>query len=163
MRTMVAIALFAIVPALSTAKAEGPHVHGQARLDVVVEGTRLSLELDAPLDGLVGFERAPRDARERAALDGAIEYLQAGKGFVPSPAAGCKLASATVRTPERGRGHRGLEGKLAYECANPGELKEVEVALLREFKRLKRVDARIVTRKGQAAGRVTPAAPTLRL
>jgi len=43
------------------------HEHGVARLSVAVDGKRRTIELDAPLDGWLGFERAPRTDAERKA------------------------------------------------------------------------------------------------
>jgi hypothetical protein len=44
------------------------HVHGQGRLDIAVDEGVLTLRLEAPLDSLVGFERAPHSAKERDAV-----------------------------------------------------------------------------------------------
>ena len=39
------------------------HVHGAVQLEVALDGPTLSIALEAPLDSLLGFERAPRTAR----------------------------------------------------------------------------------------------------
>ena len=45
----------------------GGHVHGLVRLDIAIEPGRLTLQLDAPQQTLLGHQRAPRRAAERPA------------------------------------------------------------------------------------------------
>ena len=44
------------------------HTHGEAQIDVVLEDTQLSLYLHSPLEVFLGFERAPRTAAEKNAV-----------------------------------------------------------------------------------------------
>ena len=63
-----------------------------AKLDVAVEPSRVTLELDTPLDNLLGFERAPRTDAERQQADAAVAKLKAAAGlFRIDNAAGCTL------------------------------------------------------------------------
>jgi len=72
------------------AAAEPPHEHGTATLDVVLDGNRLLLELEGPLDNLVGFEHAPRSDIERSALRTMESSLRATERLLaPSAAAEC--------------------------------------------------------------------------
>ena len=45
------------------------HQHGVAKLDVAYDQGALSIELEAPLDVLLGFERAPRPDAERKSVE----------------------------------------------------------------------------------------------
>jgi hypothetical protein len=66
-----------------------PHVHGVVALDVALEGPRVVLSLKAPLDSLVGFERAPRtDAERRAAADVPARLREPDALFKLDPATG---------------------------------------------------------------------------
>ena len=47
------------------------HVHGAGTLDVSIEGNKVSLALELPLDAAIGFERAPKTTQEKAALEAA--------------------------------------------------------------------------------------------
>jgi hypothetical protein len=92
------------------------HVHGAARLDVVVDGPVLSLQLESPLDNLLGFEHEPRNKAEQdKAARMAAKLRATEKLFVPTPDAACKpeqvsLASSAL-TPE-------LLGEQASEHAD---------------------------------------------
>ena len=56
------------------------HQHGVLKLDIAVESRKLSLQMASPLDNLVGFERAPRNAAERQRVDAALASYSAGRG-----------------------------------------------------------------------------------
>ena len=76
----------------------GAHQHGMAKLDLVFEAGALTLELDAPLDSLLGFERAPRNAAERAAADAALASLRDAASLIRiDPAARCAAGAVDIR------------------------------------------------------------------
>lgn len=157
--TFMVLCVLAALPAA----AQKVHAHGAGKLDVAVEGARLTIAVEVPLEDLVGFERAPKSDRERAAIDAMSAYFRSGKAFVPSPAASCALGEAKVETTTPDKGHAELTATFTYQCAAPAELKQVDVPLFQEYKRLKRLDARVVTPRGQKAARLTPQKRTLPL
>jgi hypothetical protein len=139
------------------------HVHGVAKLEVAVEGSQIDLHLQSPLEALLGFEHAPRSDKERAAVARMHQALkQADKLFVPTKAAGCKLVSVQVEAPslEVGHGdgqdeHGDLEADFRFTCAQPGKLTGMEVRLANAFPRMRRIDAQVVSGKGQSAARLS--------
>ena len=75
------------------------HAHGVAHLNVAVEGNDLYIELFSPAANIVGFEHHPRTEKQKAAVNKAIEKLQAGEAlFVFSPGAEGKLTKSKVDT-----------------------------------------------------------------
>jgi hypothetical protein len=155
------------------AAAQHAHEHGVARLDVALEGGRLVIGLDSPLDNLAGFEHAPRTDRQRAALKSMEEQLRAGERlFALPPAAGCKPVAASVSHPHQGGGkaappgkpdkldgeaHADLQASWEFACANPAALDRVEVKLFEAFRGLKRLQAQSATPKGQGAATLSAA------
>lgn len=135
----------------------GAHVHGTAKLEVAVDGKMLSIHLESPLDNVVGFEHAPRTAKERASADRALALLKRGDTlFTPTPAAGCKLVEATVSAPvleKRGDagGHGDLDADYRFECADPARLTGIATQLFKEFGAMRRIDAVVVTASRQRA------------
>src|SRR5688572_25222455 len=79
--------------------AEQAHVHGYATLDVAVDGNILALRLESPLDSFVGFERAPKNEKERAALRRMAQALRSEQAFLPSAAAACRLKDVALSSP----------------------------------------------------------------
>ena len=73
------------------------HAHGQGRVAIAIEGKRIEMELEAPASDIIGFEHAPRTAKQRQSIDAARKRLANLADVVAlSDAAGCKLTSATV-------------------------------------------------------------------
>ena len=157
-------AAFIALAALSLpALAEKGHVHGEGSLEVVIDKGTLSLRLELPLDVAVGFERAPRDDKEKAALVAARQALSDPALFAPTPAAGCKAEPALIEMPKfEGRkpaDHADIDASYEYRCAVPAALKSVETTIFKSFKRLYRLEAKRAGPAGQSAGRLTPKAP----
>ncbi|MBI5108560.1 MAG: DUF2796 domain-containing protein [Rhodocyclales bacterium] len=147
------------------AHAEKGHVHGEGSLEVVIDKGRLSLRLELPLDVAVGFERAPRSDKERAALAAAQQALADPALFVPTPAAGCKPEPVRIAMPtfdgNKPAAHADIDAAYEFSCATPAALKSVETTIFKSFKRLYRLDARRAGPTGQGAGRLTPKNPVL--
>jgi hypothetical protein len=77
-----------------------PHAHGVASLQLAVDGNLLTLEFQSPLDNLVGFERPPRNDKEKASVRRMAERLRKAETlFVPTPQAGCSPASVNLESP----------------------------------------------------------------
>lgn len=140
----------------------GAHQHGVATLEVAVDGATLSIHLASPLDNVVGFEHAPRTDAQRAAARQALATLKQGERlFSPTQAAGCKLAQARLEAPvlegaKTAAGtHGDLEADYRFECAQPGQLKGVDVRLFSLFPGMKQIDAAVVSAKGQQAFKLT--------
>ena len=153
--------LFSFAPATwghDHAHRHGAHQHGVATLEVAVDGGTLSIHLTSPLDNVVGFEHAPKTDAQRAAARQALATLKQGaRLFSPTQAAGCKLAQVTLEAPilegakPAAGAHGDLEADYRFECAQPDQLKGVDALLFSLFPGMKRIDAAVVTAKGQQA------------
>lgn len=167
-------ALAAIAPLAHSA----PHVHGAGHLEVVIDGAHFAVTLDMPADAAVGFERPPRTAAEKQAVEAMHKVLRDGPGlFKPTPAAECRLATVDVSTPfgaaaeskhAHGAGgnadgdvHGDIEASYIYQCARPDQLKGLATTLFTHFKRLYRLDVQRAGPAGQGGGRLTPKQPSL--
>lgn len=150
---------------------EAPHVHGTVKMDVALEGDKLSVALEAPLDSLLGFEHRPRTAAQRDAAAKLLAQLRAGPGVTPDPAAGCTLASTTVEadaltagepaTRGKDTDHADLDASYEFTCARPQDLRKLDVQLFDAFKRIRRIEARFAGPQGQSARVLTPGSRTL--
>lgn len=140
--------------------AAGAHQHGVAMLDIAVEARRIVVQLDTPLDNLVGFERAPRTDAERKRVDEAIARLKdGGRLFGFDPAAGCKLAGSSLDSPVLGLGgpggaparggHAELQASWEFTCNDATQAAYVDVGLF-AFAPLQRVQVQLVLPKAQA-------------
>lgn len=132
------------------------HEHGIARLDVVIEARRISFALEMPLDNLVGFERAPRNADEKRRVDTALTTLKAAADlFRIDPAAGCQLrevslSSAVLRlgdaaAPAASDGHADLDADITFDCSDATLARQVDIGLFKAFARLQRLEVQAAT------------------
>jgi hypothetical protein len=143
----------------SAAWAAKPHQHGVARLDVAVEPGKVTIDLDTPLDNLLGFERAPRSDDERRRADAAVATLKAADKLLRiDPAAQCIVARVTLDsaalqlgTPDpkaAAEGHADLDASFEFACKG-GAPSFVEIGLFEAFARLQRIEIQTATAKGQ--------------
>ena len=136
------------------------HEHGAVKLNVTVEGKQLTIALESPLDGIVGFERAPKTPDEKAKVDAAVAQLQAAeKLFKVDAAAACTLSKTTLMAPVIGvgvaapvadkTGHGDLDGEFVFECQDTSKLRQIDVGLFDAFPGMKRIDVQAATPAGQ--------------
>lgn len=142
----------ALVAAAPVRAQHGAHAHGLVQLEVVVDAGSIALRLDAPLDSLLGFERAPRSEAERRAVAALRERLaQPATLFGLDAAAGCVAEPAAVVAPVLDGGaaaadHADLEASVLFRCRQPGVLQVIDLqGLLSAFTRIQRVEAQLVT------------------
>jgi hypothetical protein len=146
-----------------------PHEHGTVRLDISVEGSTLTLGMTAALDNWLGFERAPRTEAERKAAAEVLARLrnpaQGTPLFTADAAAQCKLARAEVSAPVLEPGaqptgkpaakagaadHADLEATYEFQCAQPANLRMLELGLFDAYKRIQRIHVQVAGPKGQS-------------
>jgi len=176
-RTSLSFLVACMALAASAAHAGKAHEHGVVRLDVSVEGSRLTIDMVAALDNWLGFERAPRtDAERKAAAEVLARLRNPQQGtplFVPDAAAQCQLVKAEVSAPvlepgtkpaaksatapasppaahKSGGEHADLEASYTFQCAQPTPLRTLELGLFDAYKRIQRIHVQVVGPKGQS-------------
>lgn len=151
-------AIGVLLPAL--AWAAKPHEHGAAKLDITVEPGKITLQLESPLDSLLGFERAPRNDAERKSADDMVRKLKAADmlfkidaaaqctpGAVVLNSAALKLGQADPRPADDE--HADLDASFEFNCQDGAKAGFVDVTLFDTFKRMKRIEVQVAAPKGQ--------------
>ena len=144
------------------------HTHGEAQIDVVLEDTQLSLYLHSPLEVFLGFERAPRTAAEKNAVQQLKERLPQGEAlFTPNAEAGCRFLGMEVDAPILDgqpvqNGHAELSARYRWQCAQPEHLKSVGTTLFADYKRLHKIKAVFAGPRGQHGATLGRKTPTFR-
>lgn len=145
----------------TTALAQGhAHQHGALTLDIAVEARKLSLQMQSPLDNLVGFERAPRNDAERQRVDAALARLQAGQAlFTIDPAAQCKLATVQLSSAVLKLGapasagkhgeHADIDAVFEFDCQDATRAGFIDVGLFGAFAGMKRIEVQVATPTAQ--------------
>ena len=162
-----------------------PHVHGESRINLALEGDILEIGFESPAHDIVGFESMPKTEKQRAKVEAAIAALKNGGAlFRLSPDAACKLQEAEIETPLAEAGekhahehseekHEHSEEKKAHEdskkeehsefhahyrfrCAQPKRLKGVDVLLFDAFRTMREIEVGAILPGGQRAATLTP-------
>jgi hypothetical protein len=154
LRTLLAVSLALVTGSVVAEERHlGPHVHGQATLQVSLDGPTMAIGLSIPGHDAVGFEHPPANPEQALALANARGVLQGGTWLVPVGAAACKAPPATVvadgfdKNAKPG-GHGDFDVTSEFTCANPRQLDVLEVGLFKAFPALQRVVVDIVTASG---------------
>lgn len=142
----------------------GVHQHGVGELNVAVEGSAVHVELITPAANIVGFEHAPRDAEEEAALRTAIDTLRAGDAlFALSPQAGCEWVETDVQQHHDDELHSEFHLTYQFSCRNPSALKHIDVNLFSLFPATERLITQVISPSSQSALQLTPTAKRIEL
>ena len=149
---------------ISAQATEAAHVHGLMHLDIAVDKQLLTVQLESPLDSLLGFGRRPRTPAERQAADALLKLMgDAATLFKPDAAAQCvpttvSLESAALQSMAPPTGtqvgnesdHADLNASYEFRCAHPDKLTVVEVGLFDAFKRLHKIEVQVAGAKLQS-------------
>lgn len=174
----------------SARREHGAHHHGVGHLDLVAEGEALYLELTGPAASLAGFEHAASTKAETRALAKTLAVLEDGERlFRFSPAAGCRLHSASVDAPltspatpdsrsdatagghaaptgtPPGRvqaGHADIRADYHFVCTEPGRVERLNVRLFQDFPAVERVQVQFIWQARQGAATLTADNPVIR-
>jgi hypothetical protein len=178
------VAMFSLVALAGLpAQAADPHVHGLAHLSVAVDGGQVQIQLESPLDGLLGFENEPRNARQREAVRAMAARLhQADKLLVLTAAAGCQLKQVDLRsaalpaellqtqtaaspgtaTSAATDAHADMEASFSFTCSQPAALKSLTLKpLFAAFPGLRQIDTQLAAGNKQSAAKLTAKSPGL--
>jgi hypothetical protein len=164
------------------------HTHGRLSMDVAVDAQTLTLTIESPLDGFLGFERAPRNDAERKRVSNMVARLNAADQlFQPDPAAACTLSNVTLNSAvlglgdakkagDPGHGHDGQPGHahakdehadididIVFHCAQAAQAGYIDVKLFDAFQRIRTIDAQVAAPQGQFKRTLRPNAARLQL
>ena len=147
----------------------GAHEHGVAKLNVVLDGNTLELELDSPAMNLVGFEHAASSDADKAKVAAVRQQLeQPLKLFGLSAAANCKEEQQELESPLFGdaakaddddeHAHSDIGAHYQLTCANPDKLAQVDLApLFKAFPATQKINVQLIGPNGQKGVETTPA------
>ena len=160
-----AAALIAAQLGLGAARADS----STATLAIRAQGKSVDVELRGPAAYLVGFERAPRTAEERATLELAVENLRSGDALVRfNPEASCRLEQSRVDAdpaPKAKATADAAPGELGaswgFVCDFPDRLDSAALGLFVGFPGLARTHVRYELGPIRGEAVLTPANPVV--
>ncbi|MEW2972319.1 DUF2796 domain-containing protein [Pseudomonas juntendi] len=152
----------------------GAHEHGVAKLNVVLDGNTLELELDSPAMNLVGFEHAASSDADKAKVAAVRQQLeQPLKLFGLASAAGCKEDQQAMESPlfgdaakaeddgdehEKGHMHSDINAHYQLTCATPEKLTQLDLPpLYKAFPATQKINVQLIGPNGQKGVETSPA------
>ena len=162
----------------------GAHEHGVARLNAVLDGKALELELESPAMNLVGFEHLATTDADKAKVAAARKQLEQPLALFSLPkAAGCVVSSQELESPlfgdkpeddhdhaTDGKGaaahdhdHSEIHAHYQFTCASPAALKNLDLAnIFKTFPATQKIQVQLIGPSGQQGVETTPKAATLK-
>ena len=148
----VACSIAVVAPVLSAERHLGAHVHGQAKVDVAIDGDHLQIGLHLPGHDAVGFEHPPGNDVEKRTLSHALATLKAARWLEPAKPAGCRLLTAAVSAPAlQGTstgGHADVDATYDFRCTDMAKLDALDIRLVEAFPSIQRIVVDVVSSSG---------------
>ncbi|MGC4060257.1 MAG: DUF2796 domain-containing protein [Aquabacterium sp.] len=139
--------------------AQHAHVHGEIQLGVAIEGMTVTVDIDTPLESLIGFEHPPHSAQEMALSRQWADAVKQPAGLLKfNPEAACSLKQADLDAAVLGLGkahqqapdgHADLEGNWTFECRHPDALRALDLGFFERSPHAQRIEVRLITAQGQ--------------
>ncbi|ROL80463.1 zinc-binding protein [Pseudomonas protegens] len=163
----------------------GAHEHGVARLNAVLDGQALELELESPAMNLVGFEHAPSTDADKAKVAAARTQLEQPLVLFSLPkAAACTVAKQELQSPlfgdkpdaddhddddkdaaghEHHHEHSEIHAHYQFTCAKPDALKNLDLGqIFKTFPATQKIQVQLISPSGQQGVEATAKAATLK-
>ena len=151
------------------------HVHGEARLELVLEGNTLEIAFHSPAHNLVGFEHAPRTDDEHQRITAATTTLNAGETLFRLDGGNCTLQKASVNQQTStdkhdkhdhkhgndSETHREFQAQYRYQCTAGDALHRIQVELGKTFPGIEKLTAEWIFNARQGRKVLTGTAATI--
>ncbi|MEW5714511.1 DUF2796 domain-containing protein [Pseudomonas sp. SB113] len=166
----------------------GAHEHGVGRLNAVLDGQALELELDSPAMNLVGFEHVATSAADKAKVAAARKQLENPLALFNLPkAAGCVISTQELNSPlfgdkpeadhddddhdddakdgahEHHHDHSEIHAHYQFTCATPTALSNLDLTqVFKTFPATQKIQVQLIGPSGQQGVDATVTAATLK-
>ncbi|KJZ44151.1 MULTISPECIES: DUF2796 domain-containing protein [Pseudomonas] len=164
----------------------GAHEHGVGRLNAVLDGKTLELELESPAMNLVGFEHVATSDADKAKVTATRAQLEQPLALFNLPkAAGCVVENQELESPlfgdkpdadddhdedakdedghEHHHDHSEIHARYQFTCATPAALKSLDLAnIFTSFPATQKIQVQLIGPSGQQGVDVTAKAAALK-
>ncbi|MCY1259508.1 zinc-binding protein [Pseudomonas jessenii] len=164
----------------------GAHEHGVGRLNAVLDGKTLELELESPAMNLVGFEHVATSDADKAKVAAVRAQLEKPLALFNLPtAAGCVVENQELESPlfgdkpdadddhdedakdedghEHHHDHSEIHAHYQFTCATPAALKSLDLAnIFTRFPATQKIQVQLIGPSGQQGVEVTAKAAALK-
>lgn len=128
------------------------HVHGEAELNLVVDGQQLLVEFISPLENLLGFEHAPQTAEQKQAYQDLQQQLTDYRSLFTLTNAECVQTEQHSEAPfaDEHAGHAEWHGEYHLQCTEFGNDASLEPQLFSSYPGVEKLSIQLISAKGQS-------------
>ncbi len=127
------------------------HEHGVSTMKLAQENQKFLFELEAPGNDIVGFEHAPENDAQKAAVKSALsQFAKPETIFVLPESAEC-TASDQHGEFETEEDHAGFHITWTMTCKNPSAAQSMTTRFFDIFERAEEIEVEAIGNAGQAA------------
>lgn len=138
----------------STERQLDSHEHGVSTLKIAQEGNKVTLELEAPGDDIVGFEYEPKNEAEKASVEAALTKLRKPEALFSMPsAAGCSVAESEAEF-ETSKDHAGFHVTWSLKCQTIIKANSLQVRFFDAFPNAREIEVEAIGSIGQMSAEV---------
>ena len=141
------------------------HHHGSGKLNLVISGNTLVVELEIPGHDIVGFEHTPKTEVQKSRLKNAMQFLEKTNSNLELPKNSNCLpdGGGEVEVKLGEEEHSEFHITYKFSCSKGEKLSFIKVLSFREFKNMKKLKAQGVTKAGQFSKTLTSKSPQFNL
>lgn len=132
------------------------HEHGKGEMAITLDGTMLTVSLEAPLESFASFEHEPETPEQRQELqDVRAGFMRVSRNVAVNGQAGCQFNTREVAFRHTGD-HGSVMVDYGFECETPSELSSVRLRTFDEYPGLETVDTVFLSGDEQKAKTLDP-------
>lgn len=137
-------------------KTEKAHVHGSAQLSIAMDGNKGEVELEAPADGILGFESEAKTPAQKRAVESALATLRtrANELVLFPPASACKLTPKEIDIHREGPQHAEVHAHYDLSCSK-SITGEIRFGVTKLFPRTRQVKVTFISDKSQKGATIS--------
>jgi len=119
------------------------HVHGEAEMTLILQGSDLAIEFKSPAVNLLGFEHEPDSDLQRNKLDVALLDLQDPSLWLQFDGGDCLLTSTNAGSTfgaAESQEHNSLYSDYVYRCNQPQNLESLSVLISTSYPGIEHIE-----------------------
>ena len=128
------------------------HVHGEAALNIVIDGALILAEFISPLENLLGFEHKPTTPEQKQAFQDLQQNLMDYQALFELIDASCTQIEQHTTSPFSQANHAHAEWHSEYhlQCSVMGEKVSIKPQLFSAYPGLEKLTVQMITEQGQS-------------
>jgi hypothetical protein len=125
------------------------HVHGEAELNIVIDGNEVLVAFISPLENLLGFEHKPETHEQQHAYDDLQTQLNSYEALIDVVDAECKQIDVHAEEPYSDRHDSHAEWHAEYHL-NCDRFTAIKPVLFSNYPGIEKLTVQLISEQGQS-------------